>query len=135
VSYLQAVVMPGLRQTERHMGRVAILMLLPVLAGGIGCAPAGSVDDVAGTIWELKDGCNAGYLAADHDAILSVVHDGFLGWPAHFAGITREYCQIEKLANLERIPRPHGFCVSCLPVNIAAASAGWCRAAALVPRG
>ena len=34
---------------------------------------------------------------------------------------------------LDSIPRPHGFCVSCLPVKIKGASAGWCRAAALVP--
>ena len=59
--------------------------------------------------------------------------DGRFIWPAHFAGISREYCQIEKLANLDRIPRPHGFYVSCLPVRIAGASAGWCRAVALVP--
>ena len=59
--------------------------------------------------------------------------DGRYIWPAHFAGITKEYCQIEKLANLDRIPHPHGFLVSCLPVKIKAASAGWCRAVALVP--
>jgi kynurenine formamidase len=59
--------------------------------------------------------------------------DGRHVWPAHFAGITREYCQIEKLANLDRLPRPHGFYVSCLPVKIRGASAGWCRAVALVP--
>lgn len=59
--------------------------------------------------------------------------DGRHIWPAHFAGLTREYCQIEKLANLDQIPRPHGFYVSCLPVKITAASAGWCRAVALVP--
>ena len=59
--------------------------------------------------------------------------DGRYIWPAHFAGITREYCQIEKLANLDQIGRPHGFYVSCLPVKIKAASAGWCRAVALVP--
>ncbi len=58
--------------------------------------------------------------------------DGRCIWPAHFAGITREYCQIEKLANLDRIPRPFGFTVSCLPVKIAGASAGWCRAVAIV---
>src|SRR5205823_4185213 len=50
--------------------------------------------------------------------------DGRLIWPSHFAGITKEYCQIEKLANLETIPRPHGFYVSCLPVKIKGASAG-----------
>ncbi|MBI2827582.1 MAG: cyclase family protein [Planctomycetia bacterium] len=59
--------------------------------------------------------------------------DGRHIWPAHFAGITREYCQIEKLANLDQIPRPHGFYVSCLPVKIERASAGWCRAVAIVP--
>jgi kynurenine formamidase len=58
--------------------------------------------------------------------------DGRFIWPAHFAGIEREYCQIEKLANLDLIPRSHGFHVSCLPVKIAGASAGWCRAVALV---
>ncbi|HTU20770.1 MAG TPA: cyclase family protein [Gemmataceae bacterium] len=59
--------------------------------------------------------------------------DGRFIWPAHFAGIEREYCQIEKLANLDRIPRPHGFYISCLPIKIQGASAGWCRAVALVP--
>ena len=58
--------------------------------------------------------------------------DGRFIWPAHFAGIEREYCQIEKLANLDRLPRPHDFHVSCLPVKIQGASAGWCRAVALV---
>lgn len=60
--------------------------------------------------------------------------DGRYIWPAHFAGITREYCQIEKLVNLDLIPQAHGFWVSCLPVKIKDASAGWCRAVALVPQ-
>ncbi len=59
--------------------------------------------------------------------------DGRAIWPAHFAGITKEYCQIEKLANLEKLPQPHGFYVSCLPVKIKGGSAGWCRAVALIP--
>jgi kynurenine formamidase len=59
--------------------------------------------------------------------------DGRYIWPAHFAGLTREYCQIEKLANLDQIPQPTGFYVSCLPVKIKDASAGWCRAVAIVP--
>ena len=59
--------------------------------------------------------------------------DGRYIWPAHFAGITREYCQIEKLANLDQIPNATGFWISCLPVKIKAASAGWCRAVAIVP--
>jgi kynurenine formamidase len=60
--------------------------------------------------------------------------DGRFIWPAHFAGIEKEYCQIEKLANLDLLPHPHGFLISCLPVKIQAASAGWCRAVALVPQ-
>ena len=60
--------------------------------------------------------------------------DGSVLWPAHFAGLTREYCQIEKLTNLDLIPRPFGFYVSCLPVKIKGGSGGWCRAVALVPR-
>lgn len=58
--------------------------------------------------------------------------DGRHIWPAHFAGITREYCQIEKLANLDQLPS-HGFMMSCLPVKIARASAAWCRAVAILP--
>src|SRR5262249_8099722 len=58
--------------------------------------------------------------------------DGRYIWPAHFAGITREYCQIEKLANLDQVPAPAGFRVSCFPVKIEGAGAGWCRAVAIV---
>ncbi|QDT49266.1 Kynurenine formamidase [Symmachiella dynata] len=70
---------------------------------------------------------------ADMVADYKKTGDGRHIWPAHFAGITAEYCQIEKLANLDQIPQPHGFYVSCLPIKIKAASAGWCRAVALVP--
>lgn len=70
---------------------------------------------------------------ADMVADFRKTGDGRHIWPAHFAGITAEYCQIEKLANLDLIPQPFGFYVSCLPVKIKAASAGWCRAVAMVP--
>ncbi|MFJ8622719.1 cyclase family protein [Kitasatospora sp. NPDC093550] len=53
-------------------------------------------------------------------------------WPAHFAGRDREYCQIERLANLDTLPRPYGFTVSCFPVKLARAGAGWARAVALL---
>ncbi len=53
-------------------------------------------------------------------------------WEAHFARIEREYCQIEKLANLDQIPRPFGFKVSCLPIKIQGGSGGWCRTVAFV---
>ncbi|MEU6172882.1 cyclase family protein [Streptantibioticus parmotrematis] len=53
-------------------------------------------------------------------------------WPAHFAGRRREYCQVERLANLDALPEPFGFQVACFPVKIAGAGAGWTRAVALV---
>jgi cyclase len=52
-------------------------------------------------------------------------------WPAHFAGRRREYCQIERLANLDALPQAYGFKVSCLPVKLTGAGAGWTRAAAI----
>lgn len=53
-------------------------------------------------------------------------------WGAHFAGIEREYCHIEKLANLDKIPRPYGFKVACFPIKITGGSAGWARVVAIV---
>lgn len=53
-------------------------------------------------------------------------------WPAHFAGRRREYCQIERLSGLGELPSPTGFTLSCFPVKIAGAGAGWTRAVALV---
>jgi len=52
-------------------------------------------------------------------------------WEAHFYGRQREYCQIEKLCNLDRLPRPAGFRVFAFPVNLARASAGWARVVAV----
>lgn len=53
-------------------------------------------------------------------------------WAAHRAGIEREYCQIEKLANLHALPRPFGFKVACFPVKLTGGSGGWSRVVALV---
>ena len=47
-------------------------------------------------------------------------------------GLEHEYCQLEKLHNLGALPDGSGFTVSCLPVKITGASAGWCRAVAVV---
>jgi cyclase len=52
-------------------------------------------------------------------------------WPAHFAGREREYCQVERLANLSALP-PFGFRVACFPVRLVSAGAGWARAVALL---
>jgi kynurenine formamidase len=58
--------------------------------------------------------------------------DGRYIWPAHFAGIEAPYCQIEKLANLAALPKPHGFTVSCFPIKVKHASAGFSRVVAFV---
>jgi len=53
-------------------------------------------------------------------------------WEAHFAGIEKTYCHLEKLANLGAVGKPHGFKVSCFPVKIKGASAGWTRPVAII---
>ncbi|MDR7475679.1 MAG: cyclase family protein [Armatimonadota bacterium] len=53
-------------------------------------------------------------------------------WESHFYGKEREYCQIEKLTNLDKIPRPFGFKVACFPYKLKAASAAWTRAVAII---
>lgn len=57
--------------------------------------------------------------------------DSSVIWGAHFAGIEMEYCQIEKLTNLDLLP-PHGFKVVCPPIKIKDASAGWVRPVAIL---
>jgi len=52
-------------------------------------------------------------------------------WAGHFAGIDKEYCHIEKLANLDKLPSPSGFKVACFPLKITGASAGWSRVVAI----
>lgn len=53
-------------------------------------------------------------------------------WPSHFLGRRREYCHMERLGNLGAIPKPFGFTVSCLPVKVRKAGAGWSRVVAIV---
>ena len=53
-------------------------------------------------------------------------------WEAHFAGIEKGYCHMEKLTNLDQIPVPFGFRVACFPVKITKASAGWIRPVAIL---
>ncbi|PCI46315.1 MAG: cyclase [Alphaproteobacteria bacterium] len=57
--------------------------------------------------------------------------DASLIWEGHKAGRDIGYCHLEKLHNLEVLP-DHGFTVSCFPVKIKGASAGWTRAVAII---
>ncbi|WP_440763332.1 cyclase family protein [Natronorubrum sp. DTA7] len=53
-------------------------------------------------------------------------------WPAHFAGREVEYCQIEKMANLDELPRKTDIPIVAFPVTIENGSAGWVRPVAFV---
>lgn len=57
--------------------------------------------------------------------------DASLIWEGHKAGRHIGYCHIEKLHKLEELPST-GFTVSCFPVKIERASAGWTRAVAII---
>jgi kynurenine formamidase len=53
-------------------------------------------------------------------------------WESHLLGRRKEYCQIERLANLDALPRPTGFLVSAFPFKLEGASAAWARVVAIV---
>lgn len=56
--------------------------------------------------------------------------DSSIIWEGHKASLEIGYCHLEKLHNLESLPAS-GFTVSCFPVKVKAASAGWTRAVAI----
>jgi len=53
-------------------------------------------------------------------------------WPSHFLGRNREFCHMERLGNLDAIPKPFGFTISCLPVKVRNAGAGWSKVIAII---
>lgn len=53
-------------------------------------------------------------------------------WPAHFYGREKEYCHIERLTNLDKIPLNYGFKVCCFPIKLGGLGAAWIRAVAIV---
>ena len=57
--------------------------------------------------------------------------DASIIWEGHKAGKDIGYCHLEKLHNLEVLPST-GFMVSCFPVKVKKASAGWTRAVAII---
>ncbi len=92
------------------------------------------------TLWLLEQGVKiVGTDAWSWDRPLPYIAEEFRAtgnsgiiWEGHFAGIEKEYCHMEKLTNLDKLP-PHGFHVACFPIKISRASAGWTRAVAILP--
>ncbi|MEA2367118.1 MAG: hypothetical protein QOI32_2630 [Thermoleophilaceae bacterium] len=52
-------------------------------------------------------------------------------WPCHVLGLEMPYAHIEKMANLDQLPR-HGFTLIAFPIKVYRGSAGFVRAVALV---
>lgn len=94
----------------------------------------------AGTRWLVEQGVNVigidawgldrppAQMVADYER----TGDPEYLWPAHIAGRTHEYAQLEKLANLDQLPCATGFLVSCFPIRVVGAGAGWARVVAHV---
>ncbi|MEM8856052.1 MAG: cyclase family protein, partial [Pseudomonadota bacterium] len=55
-------------------------------------------------------------------------------WEGHRASMTIGYCHMEKLSNLDALPST-GFEISCFPIKIKRASAGFTRAVAIIEDG
>lgn len=52
-------------------------------------------------------------------------------WAAHYEGVQREFCHVERLANLAALPNT-GFTFCAFPLKIKRGSAGPTRAVAIV---
>lgn len=104
---------PDFLASQPGMGRESTLWLLDRGVKVVGIDAWSFDRPLADMVKELKAGNQAAYC------------------PAHFVGKEREYCHVEKLANLDLLPRPFGFRVAVFPVKIARSSAGWVRAVAI----
>jgi kynurenine formamidase len=52
-------------------------------------------------------------------------------WEAHYVGLEKEYCILERLTSLDQLP-PSGFKVCCFPLKVVGGSAGPTRAVAII---
>ena len=92
-----------------------------------------------GTLWLIDKGIKMVGIDAwgwdiPHDIMAAELKAGIKGrfWESHLVGKEKEYCQIEKMASLDKIPRPFGFKVAVFPVKVEGASAGFTRAVAIL---
>lgn len=91
------------------------------------------------TLWLIKKGIKVVGIDAwgwdrPHDVMGKELKEGNKNqfWEAHYLGKEVEYCHLERLANLDKIPKPFGFKVAAFPIKIERASAGWVRAVAIL---
>jgi kynurenine formamidase len=91
-----------------------------------------------GTLWLIDQGIKVmGTDAWGWDASMDVLAEAYKKgekekfWASHFAGREKEYCQIEKMCNLDKLP-PHGFMVFVFPLKIEGGSGSPVRAVAMV---
>ena len=83
-----------------------------------------------GRLFRPQAAAEVGSLRQDTKERYEATGDASLIWEGHKAGRDIGYCHLEKLHNLE-VLAPTGFTISCSPMNIRAASAGWTRAVAI----
>lgn len=93
------------------------------------------------TLWLIEHGIKVVGIDAwgwdiPHDVMAAELKAGIKGrwWESHLLGKEREYCQIERMANLDKIPKPFGFKVAVFPIKVEGASAGWTRAVAILEK-
>jgi kynurenine formamidase len=91
------------------------------------------------TLWLIQQGIKVmGIDAWGWDRSLGAMIDDLKAgnkeqfWESHYLGKEIEYCHMERLCNLDKIPRPYGFKVAAFPIKIEGASAGWVRAVAIL---
>ncbi len=52
-------------------------------------------------------------------------------WASHYVGLEKEYCHLEQLTNLDKLP-PFGFKISCFPLKVKNGSGGPARVVAII---
>ena len=91
------------------------------------------------TLWLIKQGIKViGIDTYGFDRAFKVMFEEYKKgvpnalFPAHFLGREVEYCHIEKLGNLDKIPKSFGFKVIAFPQNVKGGSAGATRPVAIL---
>lgn len=90
-------------------------------------------------IWLLEQGVKVigtdslgqDYPFSEQKKAYDETHDLKEIWPVHRLGAQYEFCNMEKLANLDQLPTS-GFKIACQPIPIKGGSGAWCRPMAII---